>query len=129
MTSSMHPLPEHKESLWFVIVSPIIWAVHFMACYITAAIWCEKYAPRYGTLAPARWALTLYTVVALAGIAVNGWKGWRRHQLPGGEVPHDEDTPEDRHRFLGFATFLLAGISAVATLYAALVIVFVEDCR
>ncbi|MES2695007.1 MAG: hypothetical protein V4773_16160 [Verrucomicrobiota bacterium] len=30
---------------------------------------------------------------------------------------------------LGFATVLLAGLSAVATLFAALVVVFFEDCR
>ena len=129
MSTTLETLPEKKESLWHVILSPMIWAVHFMASYVSAAIWCEKFAPRHGTLAPARWAIALYTVVALAGIALNGWNGWRKHRLKGGEVPHDADTPEDRHRFLGFATFLLAGISAVATVYAALVVVFVEDCR
>ena len=38
--------------------------------------------------------------------------------------PEDElhrDTEADRHRFLGFATLLMAGLSAVATIYVALV--------
>ena len=30
------------ESLWAMIVAPTIWAVHFLACYILAAIWCAK---------------------------------------------------------------------------------------
>lgn len=125
----MKDLPEKKESLWVLIVSPTIWAAHFMVSYVTAAIWCEKYADRFGSAAPARWMIAVYTVIALAVIAFNGWSGWRRHRLPGGAVPHDEDTPEDRHRFLGFATFLLAALSAVATVYAGLVVVFLEDCR
>jgi hypothetical protein len=44
-------------------------------------------------------------------------------------LPHDFDTPGDRHRFLGFATVLLAGLSAVATLFAAVVVLYFEDCR
>jgi len=43
-------------------------------------------------------------------------------------LPHDDDTPEDRHRFLGFATLLLSALSAVAVLYAGLVAVFIRSC-
>jgi hypothetical protein len=125
----MNRLSEEKESLWRLIVSPTIWAVHFMLCYITAAVWCAKFAPRFGSLEPVRWAIAIYTVMALSGIAWNGWDGLRRHRFGSESLPHDFDTPGDRHRFLGFATVLLAGLSAVATLFAATVVVFFEDCR
>ena len=125
----MKDLSEEKESLWFLIVSPTIWAAHFMLCYITAAIWCAKFAPRFGSLEPVRWAIAVYTVVALAGITWNGWSGLRKHRFGSESLPHDFDTPGDRHRFLGFATLLLAGLSAIATLFAATVVVFFEDCR
>ena len=36
------PLPEEKESLWLLAVSPAIWAGHFVLCYLTAAIWCAN---------------------------------------------------------------------------------------
>jgi hypothetical protein len=120
---------EEKESLWGLIVSPTIWAAHFMACYVTAAIWCAKFAPRFGSLEPVRWAIAVYTVLALAGIAWNGFSGLRRHRFGAESLPHDFDTPGDRHRFLGFATTLLAGLSAVAVVFAAMVVVFFEDCR
>ena len=120
---------EEKESLWRLIVSPTIWAVHFMACYVTAAIWCAKYAPRFGSLEPVRWAIAIYTVAALIGIAWNGFGGLRRHRFGSESLPHDFDTPGDRHRFLGFATTLLAALSAVAVVFAAMVVVFFEDCR
>lgn len=125
----MEHLAEKRESLWRLTVSPTIWAGHLMLSYVTAAIWCAKVAGRDGPLTPVRWTILAYTVVALIGIAINGWGGRRRHRFGAATVPHDDDTPADRHRFLGFATALLAALSAVATIYAALVIVFIRSCR
>jgi hypothetical protein len=125
----MNPLPEEKESLWLLIVSPAIWAAHFMLCYLTAAIWCEKFARSDGSLGGVRVAILMYTVAALTGILINGWSGLRRHRHGSETTPHDLDSPADRHRFLGFATLLLSALSAVATLFAASVALFFEDCR
>lgn len=125
----MTTLPEHKESLWRLIVSPTVWAAHFLLSYITAAIWCAKFAPRFGSLGVARWLIAGYTAIALVIIALNGWDGLRRHRHGEASLPHDEDTPEDRHRFLGFSTVLLAGLSAIAVVFAALAVVFLHDCR
>jgi hypothetical protein len=122
-------LPEKKESLWLLIVSPTIWAVHFLLCYVTAAIWCAKLASRFDTLGPVRGWIVAYTVAALGGIALNGFGAWRRHRYGKAMLPHDDDTPEDRHRFLGFATTLLAALSAVAVIYAAIVVLYFHDCR
>lgn len=124
-----HPLQEKQESLWRLIVSPTIWAAHFMLCYLTAAIWCAKFATRDGSLTPVRWAIAGYTVVALIGIALSGWSGMRRHRRGSETTEHDYDTPGDRHGFLGFATVLLSALSAVATVFAALVVIFFQDCR
>lgn len=124
-----HPLAEKKENLWLLIVSPTIWAVHFMLSYITAAIWCAKFAPRDGSLGPVRWAIVVYTLVALIGIGLNGRSGLRRHRRGTESPPHDYDTPGDRHGFLGFAAVLLSALSAVAVLFASLVAIFFKDCR
>ena len=119
---------ETNQSLWMLTASPVIWAVHFMACYLTVAIWCAKVAGQDGSLGDARTAIVVYTVLALAGIAVIGWRGYRRHSYGGATTPHDFDTPADRHRFMGFATLLLSLLSAVATIYAALTIAFIGGC-
>lgn len=125
----MRRLLEEHESLWVLTISPVIWAMHFLVSYGTAAIWCAKAAGPAGSLWPVRAAIAAYTVVALIGIGINGWIGHRRHTFGGTEtVPHDFDSREDRHRFLGFATLLLAGLSAVGTLYAALVAAFIQRC-
>lgn len=122
-------LHERHESLWRLALSPSIWALHFLLSYITAAIWCAKYAPSDGSLQPVRWLIAGYTVAALIGIALNGLSGLRRHQRGTESVPHDYDTAGDRHGFLGYATVLLSALSAVAVLFAALVVVFFKDCR
>jgi len=120
---------ERHESIWTLTVSPTIWALHFGLCYITAAIWCAKASSALAPLGGIRTTIAVYTVVALGGILLNGWSGYRAHSHGGASAPHDDDTPEDRHRFMGFATLLLAGLSAVAVIYAALVVVFVETCQ
>lgn len=121
----MNLLPEKRESLWLLAGSPVIWSAHFLLCYITAAIWCAKIG---GPLGGARTAIAMYTAAALAGIGVMAWVGFQRHSFGGSTAPHDFDTPEDRHRFLGFASLLLSALSAVAVVYAALAAVLMESC-
>jgi hypothetical protein len=124
----LSPTPE-RDSLWSLTVAPTIWAVHLLLCYVTAAVWCARFAMPGGPLGGVRTAIVWYTVLALAGIAVVGWGGFRRHQYGTEATTHDLDTREDRHRFLGFATLLLAGLSAVAVVYAALAASFFDTCR
>jgi uncharacterized iron-regulated membrane protein len=80
-------------------------------------------------LAPVRLAVAAYTGAAMIAIAAIGWMGYRDHRRGSGEPPHDADSPEDRHRFLGFSTLLLAGLSLIATLYTALVALFFSTCQ
>lgn len=122
-------LPETRESLWRLVASPLIWAAHFGLSYGTAAVWCAKYAGGSGSLAEVRIAIAVYTALALAGIGSVAWGGWTRHAFEGSTLPHDFDSQEDRHRFLGFATFLLSGLSAIAVIYVSLVAVFLRTCE
>jgi hypothetical protein len=125
----MTRLAERSGMLWLMAASPSIWAAHFMLCYITAAVWCGVVVGRDAPLGTARVAIAIYTAVALAAIAAVGYHGYRRHRLGDSPVPHDADTPEDRHRFLGFSTFLLSGLSFVAVVWSALAAVFIGACR
>jgi hypothetical protein len=123
-----HETHEKNQNLWILTAAPAIWAVHFMLSYVTASIWCAKVVGPGGSLWGVRVAIAVYTVAALVGIAMIGWSGYRRHSYGSETVPHDFDTPEERHRFLGFATLLLSALSAVATLYVALAAVFIGRC-
>jgi hypothetical protein len=124
----MTDLSKSKPSLLLVTASPLIWAAHFLLCYATASIWCAKMIGPGASLATVRTGIVLYTALALAGIGAIGLIGYRRHSLGHAALPHDDDTPEDRHRFVGFATLLLSALSAVAVIYAAAVAVFIERC-
>lgn len=122
-------LRERAIHLWGLAVSPAVWAAHFLLSYVTAAVWCAKVAGLGGSLGPARWAIAAYTALALAGIGLVGFGGYKRHRHGSSPAPHDDDSPEDRHRFLGLATAMLSGLSAVATVYSALAAVFFRSCR
>ena len=124
----MSETAEKYQSLWLLTASPVMWAAHFLLSYGTASVWCAKVAGPGGSLGGVRLAIVVYTVIALAGIGIIGWVGYRRHSHGGAALPHDDDTPEDRRRFLGFSTLLLSALSAVAVVYAALVVFFFRDC-
>lgn len=125
----MNRVAEHRQRLWILTASPVVWAAHLMLCYVTAAIWCAKAGDPHVSLMSVRTAIGVYTALALAAIAIVGWIGYRGHRLGAEAVPHDADSPEDRHRFVGFATLLLSGLSAVAVVYAALVVLFIQSCE
>ncbi len=129
LESRTRPAPTPRDSLWLLTIAPAIWAVHLLLSYITAAVWCAKAAAPGGPLGGVRQAIAWYTAVALIGIVVVGWEGLRRHRHGVEATTHDMDTADDRHRFLGFATLLLSGLSAVAVIYAAMAAMFFDTCR
>jgi hypothetical protein len=122
-------LAEQHQSFIILAASPLVWTAHFMLCYVTAAVWCARQESPLVSLMTVRTAIGIYTVAALGAIGMIWWIGYRAHRFGGASAPHDDDTPEDRHRFIGFATVLLSGLSALAVVYAALVAVFIETCQ
>lgn len=121
--------PTPRDSLWLLTIAPTIWAAHLLLCYVTAAIWCAKFAGPGRGLGPIHSAVMWYTLLALVGIAAIAWQGFRRHGYGTETTTCDLDSAEDRHRFLGFATLLLAGLSALGVLYAALAASYFDTCR
>ena len=126
----MNPKHERDESLWLMVVSPTVWAAHFLGSYVTAAIWCAKFAQADRSADWVRLAVVVYTIVALlliGYVARLGYVQYRSRSQVGGAL--DAGDAEDRTSFLGFATLLLSGLSAVATIFVALVIAFIGSCN
>lgn len=127
MTRHAHTdVEENRQSLWLLVWPPAIWAVHFLGSYALAAVWCR------GNGAGGEWLGILIAApaaVALGLVGFTGWIGWKKHNLAGGELPHDGDSAEDRTRFLGYATVLLATLSAIAIVYVGVAAWMFGACR
>jgi hypothetical protein len=121
-------VPERSRYLALLALPPSIWMLHFLTSYATASVWCARFSTAGGSPGPVHSLIAVLTVVALGVITLAGWGGYRRHTVGAGETSQDDDTPESRHRFLGFATMLLAGLSAVATLYSAIAVFLFRSC-
>ena len=118
-----------SHELIAIAFGPLVWCVHFLLSYVTNAIYCAKFGDSDGDASAVRFAILIYTAVAISLIVGTGWFSYRRHRFQDSELPHDADSPEDRYRFLGFAGFLLAMLSFVAVLFTALVAAFVPSCN
>jgi hypothetical protein len=125
---STDPAQPHS-SLVSLVAAPAVWAAHFLSSYITAAIWCAKVAGPDGSSTGARLAIAAYTFAALIAIAWIAVRAWRHHRAIDPTLPDDRDTPAARHRFIALATLLLAGLAAIAIIYAALAAAIVGSCR
>lgn len=122
-------LHEQRHSLYLLTTSPAIWAAHFLGSYIAAALWCRTGIERTNpSMLPLHSIVIGLALVALVGIGLTAQKGWRMHTYGESEPPHADDTPEDRHRFMGFATLLLSALSAVAVVYVAGSVLFFRSC-
>lgn len=124
----MSKISDKDTSLWWLAAAPGIWAAHFLLSYGTAAVWCAKIADPTQPVTGVQVVIAGYTGVALTAMLVVGLRGFIQHRHGAEPPPHDGDSRESRHRFLGFATVLLAGLGALAVAYEALAVMLVESC-
>lgn len=120
-------LSERREKLWMPVVAPIVWSSHFTVCYIVAALGCGRFGPTSGG-GDAATLIAGLTAIAVAVIAACFVHGWRRHASRWPAASNDDDSPEDRHRFVAFTTMLLAGLSLLATLFVGVAALLVGPC-
>lgn len=118
-----------RDSLWTLIAPPTVWAVHFLLCYLPAAVACARAGEDFAPIAGVRLTVAAATVVALTIIAATGARAWREWRAGGGRTPHDRDTAAERERFLEFSTVLLAAMSFVGVVFVALPALVLVDCR
>jgi hypothetical protein len=122
----MRIIPKQVESLWTLFTAPVVWAAHFLVCYVLAAVWCAKRGDAGFAVVQA--GIVVATVLALAMIVLSAWLAWRQWGFGTQDPPHDDPTVRDRILFQGFATLLLSGLSFVAVLYVALPLLLVSGC-
>ncbi|MBO1076710.1 hypothetical protein [Roseomonas marmotae] len=128
-----------KADLWTLLMPPTIWALHFLFCYVVAAIHCAKQGGinltepssglSFAPLGEVRPLVAVGTAVALGLIAISARQAWRHWGFGMDDPPHDAATPEDRQHFLGYATLLLSGLSFISVVFIALPAFLIQDCR
>lgn len=129
MMRALHRRVRWRESnLWMLIVPPTVWALHFLLCYVYAAIRCAKAGP-LATLDDVRVVIVAATAVALLIVSASAFVAWAQMGIEGGPPPHDESSLADRHRFLATAKLLLAGLSFVAIVYTAIPAFIFTSCQ
>ncbi|MDB5473416.1 MAG: hypothetical protein JWP99_719 [Devosia sp.] len=120
----------HGTDLWRVIAAPIIWALHFLFCYVFVAVYCEK-AGRTADLFEARLWVMGATALALGAIFWLTLRIWRvrARSVTDDDFEFEHNTPEERHRFLSHAALMLCVLSAVAVLYIVIPALYLSTCR
>ncbi len=121
-------LPREVESLWTLFTGPVVWALHFLACYVGAAIFCEKPQLFGNDFNNLRMGIAVLTLLALGMIVLAAILAWRQWGFGTGDPPHDDPTRRDRLLFQGYATLLLSGLSFVAVIFTALPALFITEC-
>lgn len=121
-------LPKQIETLWTLFTAPVVWALHFLVCYIGAAIFCEKPGLLGTDFDTLRIAIGVVTALALAMIAISAALAHRQWGFGTGNPPHNDPTRRDRLLFQGYATLLLSGLSFVAVIFTALPALFLTEC-
>jgi len=124
----MRILPREIESLWTLFTAPTVWAVHFLVCYVGAAVYCAKREQLTFGFEMVKVGVGAATLVALLVIILAAFLAWRQWGFGTEDPPHDEPTGQGRRLFQGFATLLLSGLSFVSVLYAAMPILFLSEC-
>lgn len=116
--------------LWRVVAAPIVWALHFLFCYVYGAVYCAK-AGRDASLAGPTVVIVAATLVALALIGLSTHHLWRvrGRSLTDDDFEYEHNTPEERHRFLSHVALMLCVLSAVAVLYVAIPMLYLTSCR
>jgi hypothetical protein len=116
--------------LWSVIIAPTLWALHFLVCYVGAAIYCQKLG-RDAPLGDIRLLVLGATAVALVGIGWSTLRLWRvrGRSLTDNDFEYEHDTTEERHRFLSHVALMLCVLSAVAVVYVTIPMLYLSSCR
>jgi hypothetical protein len=119
-------IPKEMETLWTLFTAPVVWALHFLACYVAVAISCAKLDG--GNIDVLRGVLAGITILALAAIVLSAYLAWRQWGFGTDNPPHDAPTRRDRLLFQGFATLLLSGLCFLAVIFTALPLLFIPGC-
>lgn len=103
-----------------MIAAPIIWALHFLFCYLAVSLACAGVFPE-GAVGPAIAAATAASLALIAYITLLNYRKWRDNRgAPGEEAA--------MNAFFALNSLLLCGLSAVALAWVAVPAAMLPSC-
>ena len=129
MTQSDHH-PGEGTTLWRMIAPLVIWGLHFLFCYVWAAIACQK-SGRDALLDGTQISVLTATALALGliGALAAGPIRTRKRSLTDDDFEFEHNTPEERHRFLSHMALMLSVLSAIGVIFVAIPVLLLDTCR
>lgn len=110
--------PFTRNHLLSLVAAPLIWAAHFLACYLFVSIACALALPG------ARTGIAAATALALALIAVSGWSNYRKWS----SVRRSNAPDAPMHAFFALNAIMLAAMSALALSWVAFPTLMLPVC-
>lgn len=123
--------PFTRENLLAMVSAPLIWAAHFVACYVLASIACAY------DFSGARLGIVLVTALALAllaGIGLSNWRKWNRARqthsanLRAAHAHHPDQGGNNLGIFFAVTSMMLCALSAVALIWVAFPAALLPPC-
>jgi len=118
---------EEADTLWEITIAPAIWALHFLLCYGLMSLACAKDLFPAGTVRLVLIAASVAALAAIVGLGLRSLRQWGA--LKTGEITHPRGTPENRHRFLGHAAFLLSVIAFLGVIFVSMPLLVIGGCQ
>jgi hypothetical protein len=124
-----------RDSLFSLIIGPLVWSVHFLTIYVFTAIACAR-SFFHDEIFGMRTVLVVGSAVSLLALALIGdtvylsWYRWRGDEPDRrAQPPLDRGDPASRREFMAYAALLLSSIALIATVWQSLPILFFASCR
>lgn len=113
---------DHPVSM---IAAPLIWAVHFVICYLLVSLACllgwNQLRPGINPADIGIAVVTLAALILLGLIAVMNYEKYR-------DFPGDGSSGDDMSCFFALNSILLCGISTVALIWVAFPVMMLPTC-
>lgn len=101
--------PFTRNHLLSLVSAPLIWAGHFLLCYLLVSLACALGMPG------AKAGIAMFTLLALALIGFSAWSNYRKWKFS----RHGGTPDAPLHTFFALNAMMLCAMSAVALVWVA----------
>lgn len=118
-----------RDHLISMVAAPIIWASHFLVCYVLVAATCAFGWAWDGPLGlvgmdPAHFGIAVATVAALSLLGLSAAQNFEKYR----QCPTDDSARHDVSAFIALNALLLCALSTVALVWVAFPALILPTC-